>query len=214
MNVSCYRLCKSVGETSHWQNLYSKGNRLLLVLAEELYGDALPQSEFLPHLLLESGIVKVKRCIEESSSAPHLTAKKESNVTGNVSRSHCSRRLNFTLTPSTETNVISLLFSNDYSISKGFSLFIERSMKNLPYTCCTVHPSSENVLLMCYFLCIVCCGNPANRAFLSGKSFTTCVVIHVSSISHCWFVFTSREKRGRKQTNDAKYQRRERLHLC
>ena len=46
VNVSCYRLCKSVGDTSHWQNLYSKGNRLLLVVAEELYGDALPRSEF------------------------------------------------------------------------------------------------------------------------------------------------------------------------
>ena len=41
-------------------------------------------------------------------------------------------------------------------------------MKNLPYTCCnTVHPPSESVLLMCYFLCIVCCCNPANRAFLA-----------------------------------------------
>ena len=54
VNVSCYRLCKSVGDTSHSRNLYSKGNRLLLVVAEELYGDALPRGEFLPHLLLES----------------------------------------------------------------------------------------------------------------------------------------------------------------
>ena len=54
VNVSCYRHCKAVGDTSHWRNLYSKGNRLLLVVAEELYGHALPQSEFLPHLLLES----------------------------------------------------------------------------------------------------------------------------------------------------------------
>ena len=49
VNVSCYRLCKSVEDTSHWGNLYSKGNRLLpllLVAAEELYGDAFPQSEF------------------------------------------------------------------------------------------------------------------------------------------------------------------------
>ena len=54
VNVSCYRLCKSVGDTSHWRNLYSKENRLLLVVAEELYGDALPRGESLPHLLLES----------------------------------------------------------------------------------------------------------------------------------------------------------------
>ena len=127
---------------------------------------------------------------------PHLTARKESNVTGNVSRSHCSSRLNFTSTPSTGTKVISLLFCNDYGISKGFSLFIERSLKNLPYTCCnTVHPPLESVLLMCYFLCIVCCCNPANRAFLSGKSFSTSVVLRGSSISHRWFVYVPREKR-------------------
>ena len=65
VNVSCYRHCKAVGDTSHWRNLYSKGNWLLLVVAEELYGDALPQSEFLPHLLLESSSpwsLKVRHC--------------------------------------------------------------------------------------------------------------------------------------------------------
>ena len=59
----------------------------------------------------------------------------------------------------------------------------------------TVHPPSESVLFMCYFLCIVCCCNPANRAFLFGKSFSTSVVVRVSSIWHRWFnLFTSREK--------------------
>ena len=51
VDVSCCRLCKSVGGTSHWQNLYGKGNQRLLAVAKELYGNALPQSEFLPHLL-------------------------------------------------------------------------------------------------------------------------------------------------------------------
>ena len=110
-------------------------------------------------------------------------------------RSHCSRRLNFTLMPTTGTKVISLFFCNDYGISKGFSLFSERSVKYLPCTCCyTVHPPSESILLMCCFLCIVCCCNPANRAFLSCKSFSISVVVHVSSISHRWFVYVPREK--------------------
>ena len=46
-----------------------------------------------------------------------------------------------------------------------------------------------------YVECIVCFCNPANRAFLSGKSFSTSVVVRVPSISHRWFVYVPREKR-------------------
>ena len=68
VNVSCYRLCKSVEDTSHWRNLYSKGNRLLsllLMAAKELYGDALPRSEFFATFTLRV----VKSTISESQAS-------------------------------------------------------------------------------------------------------------------------------------------------
>ena len=92
VSLSCCRLCKSVGDISHWRNLYSKGNSQLLATAEDLYGKALPRSDVLPHLecrpceqrltnfrkfkttVSESQAsfeVKVKWCLEESPSAPH-----------------------------------------------------------------------------------------------------------------------------------------------
>ena len=210
VNVSCYRLCKSVRDASHWRNLYSKGNRLLLVVAEELYGDGLSLSEFLPHLVLESSSrrsLKVKRCIEESSSVPHLTDKKESNVAGNVSRNHCSGRLNFILTPCINWN------KGYFVIVLQRLLYFEmvfvvhwKISKSLPYTCYyAVHPPSESVLLMCSFLCIVCCW-----AFLSGKSFGMCVVVRVSGISRRWFVYVPREKAmlNASDANDCAYAKR------
>ena len=37
VSLSCCRLCKSVGDISHWRNLYSKGNSQLLATAKDLY---------------------------------------------------------------------------------------------------------------------------------------------------------------------------------
>ena len=74
---SCCRLCKSVGDTSSWRNLFGKGNRALLATAE-----------IMPHLLCrpcerrlknfenfrvlitesQSSFQRVKRCIEISTS--------------------------------------------------------------------------------------------------------------------------------------------------
>ena len=51
VSLSCCRLCKLVGDISHWRNLYRKGNSQLLASAEDLYGKALPQSNVLPHLV-------------------------------------------------------------------------------------------------------------------------------------------------------------------
>ena len=48
---SCWRLCKSVGDTSSWKNLSGKGNRALLATAEIIYGSPLIQDKTLPHLL-------------------------------------------------------------------------------------------------------------------------------------------------------------------
>lgn len=130
VNSSCCRLCKAIGDSRHCRNLFSKGNRQLLATAEELYGKALPCDELLPYLLCRpcerrlnnfqvfkttiaesqaSFELKVKRCIEESPSAPHtLKSLKstESNMSGNVPGESRSRRgLNFTSTPSTGTQV-------------------------------------------------------------------------------------------------------------
>ena len=130
VTVSCCRLCKAVGDTSRWRNLYSKGNRQLLAIAEEVYGNALQRSEFLPHLLCRpcerrlnnftvfkstifesqaSFELKVKRCIEESPSAPHtiksLKTREEVNVAGNVSGNRSRRRINLPSTTSTEAKV-------------------------------------------------------------------------------------------------------------
>ena len=105
VSLSCCRLCKSVGDISHWRNLYSKGNSQLLATAEDLYEKALPRSNVLPHLVCRpcerrltnfrkfkitvsesqaSFEVKVKRCLEESPSAPHtiksLKARKDANI--------------------------------------------------------------------------------------------------------------------------------------
>ena len=103
VSLSCCRLCKSVGDISHWRNLYSKDNSQLLATAKDLYGKALPRSDVLPHLVcrpcgrrltnfgkfkITVSEVKVKRCLEESPSVPHtiksLKARKDANMAGNV----------------------------------------------------------------------------------------------------------------------------------
>ena len=48
VNLSCCRLCKSVGDNiSHSKNLFAKNNRELLASVEELYGGSLSQNELL-----------------------------------------------------------------------------------------------------------------------------------------------------------------------
>ena len=50
-NISCCRLCKSVGDVSCLKNIYANGNRALLATAEDIYGRPLRQDKLLPHLL-------------------------------------------------------------------------------------------------------------------------------------------------------------------
>ena len=50
-NVSCCRLCKSVGDVSCSKNIYANGNCALLAAAEDIYGQPLGQDKLLPHLL-------------------------------------------------------------------------------------------------------------------------------------------------------------------
>ena len=90
VNLSCCRLCKSVGDISHSKNLFAKNNRALLASVEELYGGSLSQNELLPRLVCrpcerrvnnfkafkniitetQQSFERVKRCIEVSPSAP------------------------------------------------------------------------------------------------------------------------------------------------
>ena len=54
VNLSCCRLCKSVGDNiSHSKNLFAKNNRALIasVPVEELYGRSLSQNELLQRLV-------------------------------------------------------------------------------------------------------------------------------------------------------------------
>lgn len=131
VSLSCCRLCKSVGDISHWRNLYSKGNSQLLATAEDLYGKTLPRRDVLPHLVCRpcerrltnfrkfkitvsesqaSFEVKVKRCLEESPSAPHtiksLKARKDANMAGNVPVSRTRRGLCFASTQSPQVSPI------------------------------------------------------------------------------------------------------------
>ena len=90
VNLSCCRLCKSVGDVSHSKNLFAKNNRALLASVEELYGSSLSQNELLPHLVYrpcerrvnnfkafkniitetQQSFERVKRCIKVSPSVP------------------------------------------------------------------------------------------------------------------------------------------------
>ena len=92
---SCCRLCKSVGDTSSWRNLFGKGNRALLATAEIIYGSPLIHDKTLPHLLCrpcerrlknfenfrvlitesQSSFQRVKRCIEISPSVARTLPK-------------------------------------------------------------------------------------------------------------------------------------------
>ena len=86
-NISCCRLCKSVGDVSCLKNIYAKGIRALLAAAEDIYGRPLRQDKLLPQLLCspckrrlkifisfktvisesQSSLEIVKRCTENSS---------------------------------------------------------------------------------------------------------------------------------------------------
>ena len=87
---SC-RLCQSVGDISHWKNLFAKANRPILSAAEELCGRSLPRSDYMSHLVCrpcerrlnnfkafkaticdsqDAYERRFKRCIEISPSAP------------------------------------------------------------------------------------------------------------------------------------------------
>ena len=87
------------------------------------------------------------------------------------------------------------------------------SLKDPCYTCSyAIHPPSESVLVKCYFLCIVCCWNPACRAFLLAN-LLACAWSFASLVFRFQLLVClhPQEKKGRKQTNYTKYQRCEQL---
>ena len=105
VNLSCCRLCKSVGDVSFSKNIFAKGNRALLAAAEDIYGGPLRQDQLLPHLLCrpcerrfknflnfkttikesQSSFERVKRCVEISPSV-HRTLAKSAKESGSRSR--------------------------------------------------------------------------------------------------------------------------------
>ena len=86
-NISCCRLCKSVGDVSCSKNIYAKGNCALLAAAEDICGRPSRQDKLLPQLLCrpcerrlkifisfktvisesQSSFETMKRCTENSS---------------------------------------------------------------------------------------------------------------------------------------------------
>ena len=115
VNITCCRLCKSVGDVSCSKNIYAKGNRALLAAAEDIYGRPLRQDKLLPHLLCrpcerrlkkfisfktvisesQSSFETVKRCKEISPSVPRTLAK-----SARESDRKSRRGLNFRTVPS------------------------------------------------------------------------------------------------------------------
>ena len=106
---SCCRLCKSVGDTSCWKNLFGKRNRPLLATAEIIYGSPLIQDKTLPHLLCrpcerrlknfeifrvaikesQSSFQRVKRCIEISPSVARTLSKSAKDSANSRRRELC-----------------------------------------------------------------------------------------------------------------------------
>ena len=104
---SCCCLCKSVGDTSYWKNLFGKGNCALLATAEIIYGSPLIQDKTLPHLLCrpcerrlknfenfreavkesQFSFQRVKRCIEISPSVAR-TLPKSTKAQGSANSRH------------------------------------------------------------------------------------------------------------------------------
>ena len=108
-NSSCCRLCRSVGDTSSWKNLFGKGNRALLATAEIIYGSPLIQDKTLPHLLCrpcerrlknfeifrvaikesQSSFQRVKRCLEISPSVARTLSKSARDSANSRRRELC-----------------------------------------------------------------------------------------------------------------------------
>ena len=86
-NISCYRLCKSVGDVSCSKNIY----RTLLAAAEDIYGRPLRQDKLLPHLLCRPCERRLKNCfpfktvISESQSS-FETVKRYTEISPSVPR--------------------------------------------------------------------------------------------------------------------------------
>jgi hypothetical protein len=100
IDPSSCRLCRAVGDASHWKNIFKPSNRPLLIIAEALCGEKLIEDASCPHLLcrpcerrlknttqFRNVIVEtqkslreshscVKRCVEVSPSVPIPPAKK------------------------------------------------------------------------------------------------------------------------------------------
>ena len=120
VNLSCCRLCKSVGDISRWRNLYSKANRKFLVqrricTATHFHKVIYCHIYFVGHacerrlivVFLRPRLPNVRhRLKEESPTALHaLKARKETNMAVYVPESRSHRGLNFTSTPSHATQV-------------------------------------------------------------------------------------------------------------
>lgn len=130
VSLSCSRLCKSVGDISHRRNLYRKGNRQLLAIAENFFDNALPRSDVLSHLVSRpcewrlkqktwrqqslkvsnhlkwtslSSVFRVALC---AAHIQKFITRNESNVAENVPCGGSRHGLCFTSTPSPHMQVI------------------------------------------------------------------------------------------------------------
>ena len=103
--LSCCRLCRSTSEV-HFKNIFAKANRVLLIAAEDVYGQSLRKEDDLPHLLCrpcerrlktfrefklkitetQDSFERAKRCIEVSPSVPRTLSKSAKDSSERSSR--------------------------------------------------------------------------------------------------------------------------------
>ena len=129
-NTECIcRLCCGVHDPKHTKNIYRKANVKLLAIAETVFGDKLPNEDNLPRLICrpcerkldnfskfknmvcesQNSIMKKKRCLNISPSAPITEGKRAKTNIGE--KSPASRRsLSFTFDKQvTQSEVCSIL---------------------------------------------------------------------------------------------------------
>lgn len=103
--LSCCRLCRSTSEV-HFKNIFAKANRVLLIAAEDVYGQSLRKEDDLPHLLCrpcerrlktfrefklkitetQDSFERAKRCIEVLPSVPRTLSKSAKDSSERSSR--------------------------------------------------------------------------------------------------------------------------------
>ena len=98
-NTECIcRLCCGVYDPKHKKNIYHKANVKLLVIVETVFGNKLPnQSKPFKNMVCENqtSMMKKKRCLNISPSAPIKEGKRAKTNIGEKSPASC-RSLSFT----------------------------------------------------------------------------------------------------------------------